>query len=354
MKSVAIAPCATDESFALACSCGPAYGSKIQVLSLERMGAADAVFAGFELSDVDGAVLCMSAINTSARLGSMVTSAELLAYSTRGGAVCAYDPRSGTAPWRMEHGKDIGMITAFADDPFSNCLVCGSSTGHCVLWDVRYAAKLRHLQCPGGRAIHCLLPFRTPSSSRTMVLMGLQDDLVAGGDLGDMPQCCFTWQMPELGDQSSGAASIPTRLPCTAQTPHRTAPSEAACVADMLSSSDHSIRALLGSSDSECVLTAGGDACMRRWRLTQITPDVHGCHMFGTGAGLEDNEELIASYAYVPCEPLVALGADSSSASLETVCTAAVTSLVYCRRPGPGLLFAGSLDGSICLRRHVW
>ena len=44
-------------------------------------------------------------------------------------------------------------------------MLCGSSTGHCVLWDVRYGLRLREWQLPNAARIHSMLHVRPPGSS---------------------------------------------------------------------------------------------------------------------------------------------------------------------------------------------
>ena len=119
----------------------------------------------------------------------------LVLYTTEAGGVHAIDPRSGGEAWRMATERPLGVMQASASDAAANWLLLGSSTGHCVLWDLRYSIQLSSWQCPNASPIRTMLPVRPPSSLRPTVLVGSDDNLVCGWEVGEkLPRCTLVLQ----------------------------------------------------------------------------------------------------------------------------------------------------------------
>ena len=187
------------------CLCDDAYGSLLALattdqhvrlinplrLSSAAVGQAASTAASFRLKDDDGALLSLSALGgasnaSSSGFGSASSVAPphspLLLYTTESGHAVAVDPRKGgevEADARAAAWADASL----RGDTNGNWLLLGSSTGHCVLWDLRYAIRLHSWQCPGGPRIRSMLHVRPHGAARPTVLLAGMTTTGAAGRL---------------------------------------------------------------------------------------------------------------------------------------------------------------------------
>ena len=397
--------CQHDGAVALASSDGA-----VTLLATERLGHPDAVISRFALPTEDGALLAMGSLGRPGG-GAASASDPLLLYTTEAGEAVAVDPRSGTAAWRLRCERPLGLMQAFASDAACHWLLLGSSTGHCVLWDLRYSLRLHAWQSPTASRIHTLLPVRTPNSARPTVLAGLDDNVVVGYELGDAaPRCILLLQPVDAADHVALAYAAPSLPPLTLAHPpplmmapppasvaaaaataaaaggssplRPSAPPTASASHGGSAAGSHSVRALAAPLDGSCVLTASSDTRLRCW---QLQGDAGASFTVGglpadaqptrfenargltNAAGCRVLREMRAETGATggPTAAAEAAGAASATAAQRAAtvgaedvgCTAAVTSVVYCPSPSrapqpqqPGLLLAGSLDGIV----RVW
>jgi hypothetical protein len=248
-----------------------------------------------------------------------------------------------------------------------------------VLWDLRYALQLKKWQCPAASRIHTMMHVRPPwGAKRPTVLMATDDNLVAGWEVGQEPRCTLILRASSTSDAAADAAAAPMGTPTgggagagagagaaslSTSMPVARASSSSAAAA-------HSVRALLAPMDGSCVLSASTDTRLRCWRLV---PGEAGCS-FAVGGqpthatGMQVAEQTLPSGCRVlrelPVSNLPPPAGVVSSYHQQMVqparaalvgaedrgCLAAVTSAVYASAPHPGLLLAGSLDGTV----RVW
>ena len=83
----------------------------------------------------------------------------------------------------------------WASDAAAQWLVLGSSTGQCVLFDLRYQLRLGSWSCGARSRIHCMVPYRAPPVGGSglpapqCVLLGSGAGLLTGWELGHAPRC---------------------------------------------------------------------------------------------------------------------------------------------------------------------
>ncbi|KOO53768.1 phosphoinositide 3-kinase regulatory subunit 4-like protein [Chrysochromulina tobinii] len=159
-----VAFCMQDAAVALATSDGTqalqgSASSHVSLLAMERFGAPDALISRFSLSGEQGCLLNLGVLGGGGAGGGGGGGGGLVLYTTESGEACAIDPRSGGAAWRVRCGRPLGLMQAHATDAAGQWLVLGSSTGHCVLWDLRYSLKLKLAtwQCPNASRVHTML-----------------------------------------------------------------------------------------------------------------------------------------------------------------------------------------------------
>jgi len=383
-----VAFCMQDAAVALATSDGTqalqgSASSHVSLLAMERFGAPDALISRFSLSGEQGCLLNLGVLGGGGAGGGGGGGGGLVLYTTESGEACAIDPRSGGAAWRVRCGRPLGLMQAHATDAAGQWLVLGSSTGHCVLWDLRYSLKLKLAtwQCPNASRVHTMLAVRPPASTRPTLLLGTDDNLVLGYELGDeSPRCTLLLQPETTPDALAFAAAAPVRPPQSVLQPYAltlaaTAAGPAAAAAAAAGSA--SVRALAAPLDGSCVLTASSDTRLRCWQLRAepSTSFLVGGQPLDT---LPTRFEEVRVSQLAGCRvvrEVRAYARDTSSVSLGTAgpakdmaqrpatvgaedmgCAAAVTSIVYCPAPQAqqaGLLLAGSLDGTVRVWRHV-
>jgi WD40 repeat protein len=389
----------------------------VRLLTPTRLGGAGAVAAtaaSFRTREEDGDLLLLSALGGASHGnaahafpaasgggsggggsgGSGVPASvhsPLLLYTTEGGAAVAIDPRKGGEAWRLPHSRSLGLMQAGTCDAAGNWLLLGSSSGRCVLWDLRYALQLQSWQCPGAPRIRAMIHVRPPGTARPTVLMAANDNLVCGWDLGDSaPHCTLVLQPHTTSDAATVAAAAGTAAGDAAG---YAAPPAAPSAAP-------TVRCLLAPLDGSSVLTGSSDARLRCWRLapgdaprsytvggSYAAPPPHALGAPGvagadTSQPLAYGEQLLAvpsgtcrvlreylphssstaaaaaaAAAHAAHAPMPTGGAPGGAGHYAAVgaedrgCAAAVTSAVYCAPQGStGLLFAGALDGTV----RVW
>jgi len=353
---VNLAVCSADSALALASS------GFVELEDLSRMGMRDARLAMWQLPATDGALVSMGHLGSRAMGGNAAGSGaalggglhDLLFCTTERGGAVAYDPRSGSEAWRLTYETPLGLMQAHASDAGAHWLLLGSSSGHCVLWDLRYALRLKVWQCPNACRIHSMLQVRPTGSIRPSVLMGAADNTIYGWEIGESPRCSLVLQAADAAALSpsgpSGSCGLEPQRPLTLSS--STMPMGA-----------HSVRALLAPLDGSCVLSASSDTRLRCW---QLQGDVSKSFTIGgqraeappvayrevrstaSPSGCRVVQEYTASGVVGAAMP-VGLRAMVTGAA-DAGCTAAITSAVYCAAPQSGLLLAGSLDGTV----RVW
>jgi len=194
---------------------------------------------------------------------------------------------------------------------------------------------------------------------------------VAGWELGDAPKCTLLLQPSETANAAAAAAAAPPLAPMSA-TPACSGGAAAAV------NGPHAVRALLGPLDGACVLSGSSDTRLRCWRLpageAAKSYTVGGAHPGAPAATF--GERPLPSGCRVVYEQRVsdeqrasggapepaAIGAATPAAATARAatagcvgtddggCVAAVTSAAFCAAPHPGLLAAGSLDGTV----RIW
>ena len=372
-----------DMYLGLGCS-GSSEGSSLQLLAASRLGSPDASSLSLRLPTEEGAIL------HAACLGGDPSSTTLM-YTTESGAVHGLDPRTGKAAWGLAHERSLGLLQTHAADASGVWMLLGSSTGSCILWDMRYRLRLNTWQTGGPpaavatggsrRRIHALLSTRAPGTTRPTVLVGSDGNLVSGWEIGEAsPRCAFVLQPVDVPDADADTAAAASPGPsggastyaAGAGAPRSYAPAVAPAAAAAVPASQHSTRALLATRDAGCVVTASSDARLRCWRLQ---PDEAGRSFLLGGQPAEASDtsfderrapsgcrvlrERLAPPPLTTAAAAAAAGAPprqppsqraASFGTADAGCAAAITSAVYCGAPQPGLLLAGSLDGTV----RVW
>ena len=344
----------------------------VQLIAPERLGAASsATAASFHLAESDGELLSLAALGGGGGpagggpAGGSAAFAHTLMYTSEGGHAVALDPRSGKEAWRLRHGAPLGLMQAHASDAAANWLLFGSTTGHCVLWDVRYRLELHSWQCPGAPRIRTMLHVRAPGSARPTVLLGADDNLVSGWEIGEAPRCSLLLQPRDASDAAAAAACAPAAAPSTTLATVRSGAAAAI-------NGPHAVCALLAPLDGSCVLTGSSDTRTRCWRLG--AGEVARSFELGAAApadgappsfreqtaawvpsGCRVLHEVVdarsAAGAGVAPPPPRAAGAVGAVGVEDRGCAAAVTCAAFCAAPQPGLLAVGSLDGTVRLWR---
>ena len=139
-------------------------------------------------------------------------------------------------------------------DAHGNWLLFGSSTGHCVLWDVRYGFELHCWQLPGAPKIRSMLHVRPNNTPRPIVFMGVDENVISGWEVSETPRCALLLQSAETSDAAATLAAGPPSPPMTT-------------LKAAVSNGTHAARTLLGPLDGSCVLSGGSDMRLRCWRL---------------------------------------------------------------------------------------
>ena len=181
-------------------------------------------------------------------------SSHLLLYTTEGGGAYALDPRSSKRAWSFSHKKPLGLMQHHVSDAHGNWLLFGSSTGHCVLWDVRYGFELHSWQLPGAPKIRSMLHVRPNNTPRPIVFMGVDENVISGWEVSETPRCALLLQSAETSDAAATLAAGPPSPPMTT-------------LKAAVSNGTHAARTLLGPLDGSCVLSGGSDMRLRCWRL---------------------------------------------------------------------------------------
>ena len=172
IKAAAVCVAPGDTHAALGTSDGA-----LRLLPFERFAGSSA--PAFQLTADDGALLALGA--TDARGG-------LLFYATEAGGVHACDARAARPAFRLDHPPRLGLMRTWATDADATSMVVGSHTGHCVLWDLRYALRLRTWQLPTRAPIHTLLYTRAVERRPPVVLVGSADGAISGWEIGESPK----------------------------------------------------------------------------------------------------------------------------------------------------------------------
>jgi hypothetical protein len=187
---------------------------------------------------------------------------------------------------------------------------------------------------------------------------------VSGWEVGESPRCTLLLQPSETADAAAAAAAAPAAAPQSAM-PLSTGAAAAAV------NGPHAVRVLLGTLDGATLLTGSSDTRLRCWRLAPG----EGSRSFALGGQPSDapsvrfDEGVLPSGCRVVREQRAASSAAAEHAMLNAAaataaapprasaapsvgaedrgCVAAVTCAAFCAAPHPGLLAAGSLDGTV-------
>ncbi|XP_064461325.1 phosphoinositide 3-kinase regulatory subunit 4-like [Ornithodoros turicata] len=86
---------------------------------------------------------------------------SVLAYATVYGSITGWDLRSPSTAWNLEHDLTLGVITSFCVDPNHCWLVCGTSSGKLICWDMRFQLPIKVISHPTGAQVRrvCLDPW---------------------------------------------------------------------------------------------------------------------------------------------------------------------------------------------------
>ena len=361
--AVAMAVSGDEHQLALGSSDG-----SVQLLVPERFGTPTAAAWSFNLKPEDGALLTLAPLagdsaqaSASATHGSATPGfSHLLMYTTEAGGAHAVDPRAGREAWKLTHETPLGLMQAHASDAGANWLVFGSSTGHCVLWDVRYAIRLHSWQCPTAPRIRSMLHVRAAGTQRPTVLIGADENLVSGWEISETPRCTLMLQPSDASDAAAAAAAAAPAAPLSLLPSQPT-------LATAASHGPHSVRALLAPLDGSCVLSCSSDTRLRCWRLLpseaarsfclgQLSGSPpssfveralpSGCRVIQERAearALATGEQLSSSALSHRAATVGHIGMEDRGSAAAVTCAAYVA-------PPSGLLAAGSLDGTV----RVW
>ncbi|EEC06819.1 phosphoinositide 3-kinase regulatory subunit, putative [Ixodes scapularis] len=78
---------------------------------------------------------------------------SVLAYATVYGSIVGWDLRSPSTAWNLENNPRNGVITSFCVDPQHSWLVCGTSDGKLVCWDMRFQLPINTITHPSGSRV---------------------------------------------------------------------------------------------------------------------------------------------------------------------------------------------------------
>ena len=126
--------------------------------------------------------------------------------------------RSGKPAWTIRTERRLGLMHCWASDAAAQWLVLGSSTGQCVLFDLRYQLRLSAWPCGARSRIHCMVPYRAPPVGGSglpapqCVLLGSGAGLLTGWELGHAPRCSLVLQPAAASDAAAEAAAAPTTV----------------------------------------------------------------------------------------------------------------------------------------------
>ena len=314
----------------------------------------------------------------------------------------------------MRTERRLGLMHCWASDAAAQWLTLGSSTGQCVLFDLRYQLRLSSWCCGSRSRIHSMVPYRAPSAGGSglpapqCVLLGSGAGLLTGWELGHAPRCSLVLQPAAVSDAAAEAAAapasvslagaglrfgtagawaggvrhaepaVPAPAPAPAPPPHAAA-----------SAAPPAIRAVLASADGSAVVSASDDMLLRCWRLAPgeaARSFVVGGALAAAdarGAPLRSFDERLLQRGGYNCRlvqelrsqhPTAAFGEGGGGATAMAAGTlpppraprtqggaadsggsseyrAAITSAICSTVPHPaGVLLAGSLDGTV----KVW
>jgi hypothetical protein len=197
----------------------------------------------------------------------------------------------------MRTERRLGLMHCWASDGGAQWLTLGSSTGQCVLFDLRYQLRLSSWCCASRSRIHSMVPYRAPSVGGSglpapqCVLLGSGAGLLTGWELGHAPRCSLVLQPAAVSDAAAEAAAAPATVclsgaglrfgtagawaggarhaepPARARAP---APAPAPAPpphAGASTAAPPAIRAVLASADGGAVVSASDDMHLCCWRL---------------------------------------------------------------------------------------
>ena len=341
IKAAAVCVAPGDTHAALGTSDGA-----LRLLPFERFAGSSA--PAFQLTADDGALLALGA--TDARGG-------LLFYATEAGGVHACDARAARPAFRLDHPPRLGLMRTWATDADATSMVVGSHTGHCVLWDLRYALRLRTWQLPTRAPIHTLLYTRAVERRPPVVLVGSADGAISGWEIGESPKATLVLQPEGVSDADAERAAAPAVVGGGSGGGGGGGAPSGGSELD-----EKSTRALLATADGSLVVSAGADLRVRCWRLGDIARSGVLCGLPAGAPHPAYDERLLPSGCRVVRELPAAAGgvglggappAERGGVADEgggAEFRAAITSAVYCGANQPGLLLGGSLDGTV----KVW
>ncbi|CAN8016185.1 unnamed protein product [Ixodes persulcatus] len=78
---------------------------------------------------------------------------SVLAYATVYGSIVGWDLRSPSTAWNLENNPRNGVITSFCVDPQHSWLVCGTSDGKLICWDMRFQLPINTITHPSGSRV---------------------------------------------------------------------------------------------------------------------------------------------------------------------------------------------------------
>ncbi|XP_077510845.1 vacuolar protein sorting 15 isoform X2 [Amblyomma americanum] len=78
---------------------------------------------------------------------------SVLVYATVYGSIIGWDLRSPSTAWCFENNPRHGVITSFCVDPQHNWLVCGTSEGKLICWDMRFQLPSTIVSHPAGARV---------------------------------------------------------------------------------------------------------------------------------------------------------------------------------------------------------
>uniref|UniRef100_A0A131YJM6 non-specific serine/threonine protein kinase n=1 Tax=Rhipicephalus appendiculatus TaxID=34631 RepID=A0A131YJM6_RHIAP len=78
---------------------------------------------------------------------------SVLVYATVYGSIVGWDLRSPSTAWCFENNPRHGVITSFCIDPQHNWLVCGTSEGKLICWDMRFQLPSTTVSHPAGARV---------------------------------------------------------------------------------------------------------------------------------------------------------------------------------------------------------
>ena len=200
--------------------------------------------------------------------------------------------RSGKPAWTIRTERRLGLMHCWASDAAAQWLVLGSSTGQCVLFDLRYQLRLSAWPCGARSRIHCMVPYRAPPVGGSglpapqCVLLGSGAGLLTGWELGHAPRCSLVLQPAAASDAAAEAAAAPTTVSLAGAglrfggagawpadgrhagpAAHAHAPAPAPAAAGAAAAAPPAIRAVLASAEGGAVVSASEDMVLRCWRL---------------------------------------------------------------------------------------